>query len=638
MSTRQRTIDPAIAAVAEAIETSLAQNAHLQAELPDGGRVVLDRQLPFFCVLRAPTGEAGMLARRLIASEPAHIIASDSEGSFPGLEFLCRRLVRWLSEQFDGVLLLELWPAPSGAEALPAENQPPRPGFRIVAPDESLPTTVDALAAALGEISVDDQRADVEIAMPAVPRPPGLRRLLQPDADLCPGCFQLGLEVKPIYWDPVGERPFPQTFSALRSQLTVALRRGFAAFAGSATSFPPVHFEALGASTVEAEAGEVDRRLSKVAQEYDFLLLLTPTNVEQAWQAFSASRFAQAPPLFYRPLPFDVDVQKRRLFNIHLENIAGPTLDYLLRGKRDEMDLELTMLQKRGQPEFRYAAMQLFGEVSPELLAAAEQVLRAIEAREARTASAPAADDPLISSEQFRQAALAEIDYYRAQNPAFDAGVELRDDVGEGLMVSRNQLLIPRSIRIPQSRVRPLLQHEVGTHLLTYFNGRQQPFRQMASGLAGYEALQEGLAVLAEYLVEGLSLERMRVLALRVIAANAMLDRADFVEVFRLLHNRYGLDAERAFYMTVRTFRGGGFPKDMVYLQGLMELLAELDNMAEFSLMLVGKMALAHLPYIRELRRREVVHPPALLPRFFSDDAYRDKLKNCRTLAVHQLV
>lgn len=638
MSTRQRTIDPAIAAVADAIETALARNARSEFELPEGGRVVLDRQLPFFCVLRAPAGEAGALARRLIASESAYIIASDSERSFPGLDFLCRRLVRWLSEQFDGVLLLELWTAPLATEPLAAGSEPLRPGFRILAPDDSLPTTVDALAAALREISIDDQRAEVEIEVPAIPRPPGLRRLAQPDADLCPGCFHLGLEVDPVYWDPVHSRAFPQTFSTLRSQLTVALRRGFAAFAGSATSYPPVHFEALGASTVEAEAGEVDRRLSEVAQGYDFLLLLTPTNVEQAWQEFSASRFGRAPALFYRPLPFDVDVQKRRLFNIRLENIAGPTLEYLLRGKRDEMDLELTMLQKRGQPEFRYAAMQLFGEVSPELRTAADQVLQAIESREAQTASAPAAEDPTISSEQFRQAAVAEIEYYRSQDPTFDAEVQLRDDIGEGLMVSRNQLLIPRSIRIPQSRIRPLLQHEVGTHLLTYFNGRQQPFRQMASGLAGYEALQEGLAVLAEYLVGGLSLERMRVLALRVVAASAMLDRASFVDVFELLHRRYGLDAERAFYMTVRTFRGGGFPKDMVYLQGLMELLAELDNVAEFSLMLVGKMALAHLPYIRELRRREIVHPPALLPRFFSDDAYVAKLENCRTLAVSQLV
>lgn len=598
----------------------------------------LDRQLPFFCVARVPPGEAGALTGRLVASESAFIIASDSDPLFPALDFLCGRLVRWLTEQFDGVLMLELWAAPPDPHQPPPESEPVRPGFRIIAPDESLPTTVEALAEALSEISIDDQQADVEISVHEIPRPPGLRPLLQPDRDVCPGCCHLGLEVKPIYWDALGNQVFPQTFSILRSQLTVALRRAFAAFAGSATSFPPVHFEALGASTIEAEAGEVDRRLSEVADAYDFLLLLTPTNTQQAWREFSDSRFSRVPTLFYRPLPFDVDVQKRQLFNIPLENIAGPTLDHLLRGKRDEMDLELTMLQKRGQGEFRYAAMQLFGEVSPELLAAAKDVLRAVDTKNAKTDASLAKEDPIITGAQFRDAAIAEIEYYREQNPAFDADVQLRDDIGEGLMVSRNQLLVPNSLRIAESRVRPLLQHEIGTHLLTYFNGRQQPFRQMATGLAGYEALQEGLAVLAEYLVDGLGTERMRVLALRVIAVDAMLSRADFLEVFRLLHHQYGLDAEPAFFMTMRTFRGGGFPKDMVYLQGLLELLNELDNVAEFSLMLVGKMALSHLPYVRELRRREIVHPPALLPRFFNDDAYRAKLRNCRSMSVHQLV
>lgn len=638
MSARQGTIDPAFVAAASAIEASLARNARLQIELPEGGRVELDRQLPFFCVARAPTGEAGALTQRLIASESAYIIASDSDPLFPGLDFLCQQLVRWLTEQFDGVLLLELWAAPLEANRPPPESEPIRPGFRIVAPDDSLPTTVEAFAEALREISIDDQPAEVEISSHQIPHPPGQRPLLQTGGNGSPGAFQLGLEVKPVYWDAINEQPFPQAFSILRSQLTVALRRAFAAFAGSETSFPPVHFEALGASTLEAEAGEVDRRLSEVAEAYDFLLLLTPTNNERVWREFSDSRYQTAPTLFYRPLPFDVDVEKRRLFNIRLEDIAGPTLDHLLRGKRDEMDLELTMLQKRGQPEFRYAAMQLYGQVSPELLAAAKEVLRVIDAKKATTDASLVQEETTITGAQFRDAAMEEIEYYRDQNPAFDADVQLRDDIGEGLMVSRNHLLVPESLRIPPSRVRPLLQHEIGTHLLTYFNGRQQPFRQMASGLAGYEALQEGLAVLAEYLVNGLGTERMRVLALRVIAADAMLDRAGFVDVFRLLHDQHGLDAERAFFTTVRVFLGGGFPKDMVYLQGLLELLTELDNVAEFALLLVGKMALAHLPYIRELRRREVVHPPALLPRFFSDDAYRAKLRNCRSMSVHQLV
>ncbi len=40
----------------------------------------------------------------------------------------------------------------------------------------------------------------------------------------------------------------------------------------------------------------------------------------------------------------------------------------------------------------------------------------------------------------------------------------------------------------------------------------------MAIGLAGYEETQEGLAVLAEFLVGGLSPHRLRQLAVRVVA------------------------------------------------------------------------------------------------------------------------
>ena len=77
------------------------------------------------------------------------------------------------------------------------------------------------------------------------------------------------------------------------------------------------------------------------------------------------------------------------------------------------------------------------------------------------------------------------------------------DDV-TGLMVSRGSLLVSSRMRIPVSRAEALIQHEVGTHVLTYYNGKAQPFRQLYSGLAGYESLQEGLAVLAEHLVGAL--------------------------------------------------------------------------------------------------------------------------------------
>ena len=80
-------------------------------------------------------------------------------------------------------------------------------------------------------------------------------------------------------------------------------------------------------------------------------------------------------------------------------------------------------------------------------------------------------------------------------------------------MVSNGNLLIGRKAKIPASRVDALVQHEVGTHLLTYFNGRAQPFQMLYTGLAGYEEMQEGIAVLSEYLVDGLSVPRLRLLA-----------------------------------------------------------------------------------------------------------------------------
>ena len=66
---------------------------------------------------------------------------------------------------------------------------------------------------------------------------------------------------------------------------------------------------------------------------------------------------------------------------------------------------------------------------------------------------------------------------------------------------------------MPEERVDPLIQHEVGTHTITRFNGRCQPLDTLECGLADYDALQEGIAVLAEYMAGNMPPSRLRVLA-----------------------------------------------------------------------------------------------------------------------------
>ena len=54
--------------------------------------------------------------------------------------------------------------------------------------------------------------------------------------------------------------------------------------------------------------------------------------------------------------------------------------------------------------------------------------------------------------------------------------VEIRPDA-TGIMVSGRDLIVGRAADVDSRRVHALLQHEVGTHLVTYVNGTYQPIR-----------------------------------------------------------------------------------------------------------------------------------------------------------------
>ena len=98
-----------------------------------------------------------------------------------------------------------------------------------------------------------------------------------------------------------------------------------------------------------------------------------------------------------------------------------------------------------------------------------------------------------------------------------------------------DKLMIASTTAMLRSRVDALLSHEISVHLLTHFNGAAQGLTVFRTGLANYEGVQEGLGVFAEWAVGGLSAARMRLLAGRVVAVDAMLDGAEFVDVYRRL-------------------------------------------------------------------------------------------------------
>jgi uncharacterized protein (TIGR02421 family) len=209
------------------------------------------------------------------------------------------------------------------------------------------------------------------------------------------------------------------------------------------------------------------------------------------------------------------------------------------------------------------------------------------------------------------------------------AKVEIRNDI-TGLMVSRGNLLIGQQISIPTSRVEALIQHEIGTHILTYYNGRVQPFRQLYTGLAGYDELQEGLAVLAEYLVGGLSLPRLRLLAGRVHATKTMINGASFVETYRELCRNNGFAQRTSYTITARIYRSGGLTKDAVYLRGLDKILKYLGNGGTLEPLLIGKISTWHIPVIKELESRQILKPAPLRPSYLESEETKIKLESLK--------
>jgi len=386
----------------------------------------------------------------------------------------------------------------------------------------------------------------------------------------------------------------------------------------------------------------VDERLREVFGAFDTLLQVTPVNADEAWERFKASGHGRAPELRYRPLPFDPESLKRRLFHVPIERVEDPLLCHLFREKQEELDREITLLREIGTERFLPASVQLHGGVDDDLL----ETARAILDRLSRSGPASGSDDypeddderpSRVGAEEFAAAARAEIDGYREEHPAFTAAVEVRDDVAAGLMVSRGVLRVSSGLSLSRDRVEALIQHEVGTHVVTYFNGTLQPLGIFASGLAGYEPLQEGLAVLSEYLVGGLTPGRLRILAGRVVGVAALLDGADFVETYGTLRDA-GFAARSSFVVTLRIHRGGGYTKDSVYLRGLRGLLRYLADDGPLDPLLVGKLGLDHSDAVQELVLREILEVPRVRPRWTTQAGSEERLERCRGMGILDLV
>ncbi len=366
---------------------------------------------------------------------------------------------------------------------------------------------------------------------------------------------------------------------------------------------------ASAASGISLRDRAIDHELALVSRSFRFLLDVTPVNVEQAREEFLAS--GRLPEFVYRDLEDDPEVLRRVLKDIPIQDVDDAVLGTLLRNKHKELTLQIDLLDSRDTEAFMPLSIELYGAITPTLRGTAEQILETVEVPSSER-------DSSLSAEQFLELAFEEIGHYRQQDPDIEMHAEIREDVS-GVMVSGESLLMGPSSKVQKVRANALLQHEVGTHLVTHVNGSAQPVKILGSGLAGYDETQEGLAVLAEVACGGLTAFRLRQLAARVLTVHRMVSGANFAEAHDALVED-GIPASSAFTTTMRAYRSGGMTKDAIYLRGMLDILEHLRDGGSLDLLLLGKFALEDLPLVTDLQERGVLEPPRLAPRWLEDE------------------
>ncbi len=609
----------------DAIAQRLGARAPVRSKLPAWGRVHIDRPLPFLCIYRRPAGRADPGTETLLLGEAAYILALEATEQKSGLERLIGQIAQARLADFGAFLILELWAAAENGATPPPVESPVAPGFRIVANRKHAPGNyLEALENALLGIHLNGMPACVTLDYRDQVGPPGLAPLRLPVDIGEGGLSMVGLEVQPDYRDPDNGALLPFRLRRLRYAMAHALKQSFYAFAHRYTTQRPAHYHELGRHAMTRAVWETDAQLNGISKQFDILLHVTPVNAPAAWAEFQHRGCQGEPEFNYRPRPVEPDLLKRRLYQIPIERIEDPTLAQIFAEKRDELDRQIGLIADRNTPRFLHGSQQIYGAVEDWLLKLAHQLVEQIP-----PAASPGAGARTFDAEALAVRAEEELAWYRQAMPDLPARVELRGDV-PGIMVSRGHFLVGRDARVAVDRLNATLAHEIGTHIVTYYNGRSQPFRQLSAGLANYEVLQEGLAVLAEYLVGEMSAARLRLLAGRVLAVSYLTAGADFVDIFRELTRRHAFAPGVAFSIAMRVYRGGGYTKDVVYLRGLAQLLDYLGKGGEIDLLLLGKVNLEHAHLVEELRWRKVLKPGPLRPRHLESPEAMRRLEHIR--------
>ncbi len=608
----------------EKVIKKLKANKPIRLKLPVYGKINIDRQLPFLLVYRKPSKYEDLGTEKLVLGEASYIVATGDDDFQEDLSVLIKEILKVQKEIFGSSVLIEIWASCNNVKDY-------FPEFKIFRRKKGeLTKEIEILESSLKSIKIHRKKAEILNFIKPF-HPPDLKTLIHPRTVKNLNSHFIGIEIKPVYRNLEKGEIYLNELRKIHHGFSTAVKKFVYQFSKDVLNLEYPHYYTLGRRSFTNAVWYSDKKLANIQDSYDFLLLSTPVNLEEEWLKFKKSGYTSEPDLHYRLCPVVPPDLKKELYSIPIEKIEDPVLYSLFSEKRKEIDTQLTMLSERGSYNFLLNSIRLYGKIEEEIVKHAENILKKVKIK---------TEERNIDAKEFYKMAKKEIQFYKNSYPSMNSKIEIRDDIVSRAMVSSGNLFINKFAKFSYTEAKAVLNHEIGTHIVTYFNGLSQKFKMLHTGLSGYDELQEGLAVLSEYLTGSLTKTRLKILAGRVVAADCISKGADFVETFQKLHKDFDFQDRTAYDITVRIFRGGGLIKDAIYLRGLINLIEYIKDGGNIEILYVGKIGLQHVPLVEELLYRGILHKPPVLPKFLKTEESIKKLNNIREKisSVDQLI
>ncbi|MFP2994853.1 flavohemoglobin expression-modulating QEGLA motif protein [Spongiivirga sp. MCCC 1A20706] len=354
---------------------------------------------------------------------------------------------------------------------------------------------------------------------------------------------------------------------------------------------------------------DIDNGIHRLVQKIELLNYVNPINIEQEKRAFFASKYRTNPVFKYPKLKFDAYKLQRLLFSMRLERIDDDDIRALYRDIIYDYSALIECIDTIGKgKDFYYNSLKSFGTPTERDVENARFILHFEDDGDDPTMIP--AYDAIEAEAFFRQ---------YGKEYGFDFNIKLSTKLSASAMVLNNTqtLVLKKNAMFSANMLNVLANHEIGVHMVTTFNGLNQPLKIFSNGLPKNVETQEGLAVFSEYMSGSLTMHRLKELAYRVLAADSLLKGYNFCETFDLLHSQYKVNKEEAFTITLRVHRGGGFTKDYLYLTGLKKVYDHYHSGKDLNNLLTGKVTLAYLPVIEKLQARGLANPSKYLSNAF---------------------